>query len=579
MHEMSLQQPPAAPVSSNAPLLDVRDLRVAFATRTGAVTAVDGVSFSLRAGQTLCLVGESGSGKSVTARCLLQLIDLPGRITGGQILYRQADGRSTDIAQLDPRGKPIRTLRGGDIAMVFQEPMTSLSPVHTVGQQIIEAIRLHLPLDKAQARARAIELLGQVEIPNPAQAIDRYTFEFSGGMRQRAMIAMALACKPRLLIADEPTTALDVTTQAEVLDLMRRLQREHGMAMLFITHDMGVVAEIADNVAVMHHGRLVEQGGVEQVFHAPQADYTKMLIGSVLKLEQAAQPAMPVPEGAVPLLEVRGLRKSYASETGGFWRRRVSHTHAVNGVDLTLYEGQTLGVVGESGSGKTTLGRCMLRLIEPSEGSIRWRQRDGTQVDLRAFDKAAMRLAYREMRMVFQDPYASLNPRMRVGQIIGEPLLVNGVASGAALQRRVAELLEQVGLPASAAERYPHAFSGGQRQRISIARALSLEPRLILADEATSALDVSLRTQVLDLMLELRRRLNLSFIFISHDIAVIRYFCDRVAVMYRGQLVEEGPTLDVTERPQHAYTRALLSAVPRPDPRLRGQQRRERYLA
>jgi peptide/nickel transport system ATP-binding protein len=554
------------------PLIEVKDLRVEFATRSGALPVVKGVSFALHPGRTLCLVGESGSGKSVSARALMQLIDAPGRVSGGEILYRDAQGVQTDIAKLDPRGKTIRALRGHDIALIFQEPMTSLSPVHSIGAQIIEAIRLHLPLSKAEARARAIELLGQVEIPNPEQAIDRFPFEFSGGMRQRAMIAMALSCNPRVLIADEPTTALDVTTQAEVLDLMRRLQQQHGMALLFITHDMGVVAEIADEVAVMHHGVLVEKGPVEQIFNAPQAPYTQMLIGSVLKLEQAAAPAREPAPDAVPLLRVEGLRKTYVSERSHWFRTLRSETHAVNDVSLTLYEGQTLGIVGESGSGKSTLGRCMLRLIEPDQGRVLWRERDGRITDLRSLDKQAMRLAYREMRMVFQDPHASLNPRMTVGQIVGEPLLVNRVASGAALQRRVAELLDQVGLPASSAERYPHAFSGGQRQRISVARALALEPRLILADEATSALDVSLRAQVLDLLLGLRERLGLSFVFISHDIAVIRYFCDRVAVMYRGQLVEEGPTAQVTEHPQHAYTQALLSAVPRPDPQLRGSR-------
>jgi peptide/nickel transport system ATP-binding protein len=549
------------------PVLEVRKLEVGVAHRNGAlVPIVRGVSFDLHAGRTLCLVGESGSGKSVSARSILQLVDAPVRLTGGEILYRGAEGQVLDIAKLPSRGRAIRRLRGADIAMIFQEPMTSLSPVHTIGAQIVEAIRLHQPLSKAQARERAVDLLRQVEIRDPERAIDRYTFEYSGGMRQRAMIAMALSCNPRVLIADEPTTALDVTTQAEILALMKRLQHSHGMAVLFITHDMGVVAHIADEVAVMHHGVLVEKGPVGQVFGAPQAEYSRQLIGAVLKLEAAAMPAPAVPADAVPLLQVQGLSKIYRSERTHWFKREVSEHRAVNRVSLTLYEGQTLGIVGESGSGKTTLGRAMLRLIEPDEGEITWRQRDGTRVPLRALDKTAMRQAWREMRIVFQDPYSSLNPRMTVGQIVAEPLRVNRVLEGAALQRRVAELLEQVGLPAAAAERYPHAFSGGQRQRISIARALALNPRLILADEATSALDVSLRAQVLDLMLELRQRLGLSFIFISHDIAVIRYFCDRVAVMYRGEVVEEGPTLDVTERPRHAYTQKLLSAVLRPDP-------------
>jgi peptide/nickel transport system ATP-binding protein len=446
--------------------------------------------------------------------------------------------------------------------------MSSLSPIHTVGNQITEVLRLHLGMSKAEARERCIELLRQVEIPRPEQAIDRYTFEFSGGMRQRVMIAMSLACDPLLLIADEPTTALDVTTQAEIIDLIRRLQKEKGMAVMFITHDMGVVAEIADDVLVMYHGKVMESGPVDQIFHAPQDDYTRMLIGSVLKLEQKAEIRLkrpPLPENVLPVLEVTNLSMQFAG------------VKAVDNVSLFLKPGETLGVVGESGSGKTTVGRCLLRVYNPTSGSAIYRRADGTTVDLVTANKAQLKECRREIRMIFQDPISSLNPRMTVAQVIAEPMLVNGIATGKELDDRVAHLMEQVGLNPDWRERYPHAFSGGQRQRIGVARAISLNPRIIVADEATSALDVSIRAQVLDLMMELQDRLGLSYIFISHDIGVIRYMCDRVAVMYRGKLVEMGPAEQVCTNPTHSYTQALLSAIPRPDPRNRSIHQRMRY--
>jgi peptide/nickel transport system ATP-binding protein len=553
-------------------LLQVRDLSTHFPIRTGTIKAVDGVSFDVERGRTLCVVGESGSGKSVTARSILQIVDEPGRIVAGSMLLYRPDGSSVDLAKLPSRGKEIRAVRGAEIAMIFQEPMSSLSPVHTVGNQIIEVLLLHLKMSKAEARARCIELLKQVEIPNPDKAVDRYTFEFSGGMRQRVMIAMALACNPSLLIADEPTTALDVTTQAEILDLIRRLQQSHGMAVMFITHDMGVVAEIADQVIVMNHGKVVETGPVDQIFHAPQNDYTRMLIGSVRKLGKKAEIRVrreaPV-TAQLPILEVRDL----AMHFGG----PKSTTRAVDGVSLSLMPGESLGIVGESGSGKTTMGRCLLRVYEPTAGSINYRQPDGTVIDLVSANKQDLKQCRREMRMIFQDPVGSLNPRMTVAQIVGEPLLVNGLAKGKELDERVADLLQSVGLEPAWRERYPHAFSGGQRQRIGIARAIALNPRVIIADEATAALDVSLRSQMLDLLLNLQDKLGLSFIFISHDIAVIRYFCDRVAVMYRGQVVETGDTDQVCDAPRHRYTQALLSAIPQPDPRLRGMQKRFRY--
>ncbi|QYA08900.1 ABC transporter ATP-binding protein [Agrobacterium larrymoorei] len=551
------------------PLLEVRNLVTEFPLRTGVFRAVNDISFSIEPGKTLCVVGESGSGKSVTARSILQIIDSPGYIASGSIILNKADGSSTDLAKLDPRGRAIRAVRGADIAMIFQEPMSSLSPVHTVGDQITEALRLHLKMSKAQARAEAIELLRQVEIPNPEKALDRYAFQYSGGMRQRAMIAMALACKPQLLIADEPTTALDVTTQAEILDLISRLQKAHGMAVLFITHDMGVVAQIADDVLVMHHGVVKEYGTVEQIFHNPQDPYTRMLIGSVLKLEQKAEIRLarpPLDQTAAPILEVKDLSMHFGE------------MKALDGVSIKLLPGETLGIVGESGSGKTTMGRSIMRLYDPTAGEMLYRRADGSVVDLSKIEGKELKAARRELRMVFQDPFGSLNPRMTVAQVIGEPLLVNGVAKGKELEDRVCSLMEQVGLDPNGRERYPHAFSGGQRQRIGIARAITLKPRIIVADEATSALDVSVRFQVLDLLMKLQDELGLAYIFISHDIGVIRYMCDRVGVMYRGKLVEVGEAEKVCNAPDHPYTQALLSAIPRPDPRDRDRTRRFRYV-
>lgn len=550
------------------PLLEVRNLVTEFPVRNGVFRAVNDLSFSIDPGKTLCVVGESGSGKSVTARSILQIIDTPGRIASGSIILNRADGTSLDLAKLDPRSRAIRSVRGADIAMIFQEPMSSLSPVHTVGDQITEVLRLHLKMSKAQARAEAIELLRQVEIPNPEKALDRYAFQYSGGMRQRAMIAMALACKPQLLIADEPTTALDVTTQAEILDLISRLQKAHGMAVLFITHDMGVVAQIADDVLVMHHGVAKEYGAVEQIFHSPQDPYTRMLIGSVLKLEQKAEIRLarpPLDLTAAPVLEVNDLSMHFGE------------MKALDGVSIKLLPGETLGIVGESGSGKTTMGRSIMRLYDPTGGEMRYRRADGTVVDLAKIEGAELKAARRELRMVFQDPFGSLNPRMTVAQVIGEPLLVNGIARGKELDERVCALMEQVGLDPAGRERYPHAFSGGQRQRIGIARAITLKPRIIVADEATSALDVSVRFQVLDLLMRLQDELGLAYIFISHDIGVIRYMCDRVGVMYRGKLVEVGDAEKVCNAPDHPYTQALLSAIPRPDPRDRDRDRTRRF--
>jgi len=406
-----------------------------------------------------------------------------------------------------------------------------------------------------------------VRIPEPEKALDRYSFEFSGGMRQRAMIAMALSCNPEILIADEPTTALDVTTQAEILSLIRELQRDRGMAVLFITHDMGVVAQIADRVMVMFRGEKVEEAGVFDLFERPQQAYTRALLGSVLKLETPApRPARPAAEK--PIAKIENLELHFPLNAG-FMGRPTNYLKAIDGVSLTINQGETVGVVGESGSGKTTLGRTLLRVYDPTGGQVMYWPSNGEPVDIATLNKAGMKSLYGEVRMVFQDPHSSLNPRMTIYQTISEPLRTNTDMTERQMMDRVSELLSRVGLPPDIGDRYPHAFSGGQRQRISIARAVAVRPRLIIADEPTSALDVSLRHQVLDLMRDLQNEYGLSYLFISHDISVIRYFCDRVAVMKNGKIVEVGDVVQICENPQHAYTQNLIGAVPRPDPRLR----------
>lgn len=579
MQRQAVNTERAADAAAGEVVLTVENLSLDFRLRTEILHAVRNVSFELRRGQTLCLVGESGSGKSVTARALLRILDKNGAITSGRILLAGKSG-AIDIAPLTERSPELLKIRGGRIGLIFQEPMSSLSPVHTIGSQITEALRLHRRMDKKRARAKTIELLRQVEIPNPDTAIDRYTFEFSGGMRQRAMIAMALAADPEILIADEPTTALDVTTQAEILDLIKRLQVSRGMAMLLITHDMGVVAEVADSVAVMHYGRIVETGSTDAIFYDPKHAYTRSLLRSTVKLEQNQRShaaAAPVAMAPAPVLSLRNLSKTYGASTG--WLGGNSNPiRAVDAVSFDLYPGENLGIVGESGSGKTTLGRLILRTVEPSSGAITYFGQD-KPVEVTGLSKHELKSFHRDVRLVFQDPFASLNPRMTVKQVIGDPLVVSGKARGAALERRVAELLELVGLDPMAMERYPHAFSGGQRQRIGIARALALDPRILIADEATAALDVSIRAQILDLLLDIQKRLELSFIFISHDISVVRYFCDRVAVMHRGKLVEMGTAEQICTDPQEPYTRSLISAVPNPDPRNKRMLHRTRFSA
>ncbi len=532
------------------PLLSVRTLKVAF----GATEAVRELSFDVPSGGTLALVGESGSGKSATALSILRLIEREGgRIAGGTITLHEDHG-PVDITALDER--QLRALRGNRISMIFQEPMTSLNPVLTVGNQVAEVFIRHRGMNNGQALAAARDALDSVRMPDPQRRLSQYPHELSGGLRQRVMIAMALACRPRLLIADEPTTALDVTTQAEILNLIRELQVEIGMAVLFITHDMGVVAEIADRVVVLRDGRKVEEGSVAEVFRAPKHAYSQQLMAATPKLGSGSPDA---PRNTAKLLEVRDLTTRFTVR-GGFLEGRRS-VDAIRGVSLGLGRAETLGLVGESGCGKSTLARSILRLIEPASGGILL---DGQDV-MRA-NRVEMRALRRHAQMVFQDPYASLNPRLPVHDLVTEPARIHGVVTARDQRDLAAELLRSVGLEEDVVDRYPHQFSGGQRQRLCIARALSVKPKLIVADEPVSALDVSIARQVTDLMLELQEREGISFLFISHDIAVIERVSHRIAVMHRGEIVETGPSQAVLRDPRHPYTRRLLASVPRADP-------------
>ncbi|HKI66857.1 MAG TPA: ABC transporter ATP-binding protein [Solirubrobacterales bacterium] len=536
------------------PLLSVSDLRVGFVTEGGLVQAVDGVSFELAPGEVLAIVGESGSGKSVTAQTIVGLTGSPNARIEGSIRLGGAE-------LVGAGERELQQVRGERVGMVFQDPMTSFNPVYRIGRQLTEAMPAHRPeVSRAEARARAIELLGSVGLPSPERQAGRYPYELSGGMRQRALIAMALMLEPEILIADEPTTALDVTIQAQILDLLRRLNRERGLATILITHDFGVVAEMADRVLVMHKGRIVERGGLDEVFYSPRDPYTRKLLGAVVRLDQA--PPLRPSQGAAPLLEVSGLVKHFPVKRGLLVDREVDRVRAVDGVSFSVARGETLGLVGESGSGKSTLSRTILQLLEPTSGSVRF---DGREIA--GLSRRQMRPLRAQMQMVFQDPYASLNPRKRIGQIVGEPLRIQGVLSGRALRARVHELLERVGLSTAHYQRYPHEFSGGQRQRIGIARALALEPKLVIADEPVSALDVSIRAQILDLLAELQDEFGLTYVFVAHDIGVVRHVSDRIAVMHDGKIVEQGPADQVCERPSDPYTKTLLAAVPVPDPR------------
>ncbi len=572
------------------PALSVRSLGVNF----GSNQVVKNLSFDVYPGKTTAIVGESGSGKSVTSLAIMRLVEyMNAEITSGTILFhRDASGsQPQDLTQLSD--KAMRKIRGKEIAMIFQEPMTSLNPVYTIGDQITEVLVLHEKLTQDAARVEAVKLLKLVRLADAEALLKRYPHQLSGGMRQRVMIAMALACRPKVLVADEPTTALDVTIQAQILTIMRDLQQELGMAVIFITHDMGVVAEMADQVVVMRHGEKVEEGAVEEIFARPQHPYTQALLAAVPKLGSMQGEALPrmdplvVLDGnvartlgesrqqdtartdAAPVVEIENLVTRFDIRKGFFGG--VSHrVHAVENVSFSIFPGETLALVGESGSGKSTIGRTIQQLQESTSGTIRF---GGKAVaDMSRAEKMRLR---QEVQYIFQDPFASLDPRKTVGFSIAEPIRTHGLLHGAkAIRQRVNQLLERVGLSADQAERYPHEFSGGQRQRVCIARALASKPKLIIADEALSALDVSIQAQIIHLLMELQQDEGLAYLFISHDMAVVEKMSHRVAVLHLGQVVELGERRAVFDSPQHSYTRKLLSAVPVADP----SQRRERTL-
>lgn len=560
-------------------ILTVENLTTSF-RRNGIWTpVVNDVSFTVNAGETVAIVGESGSGKSVTAMSIMRLLpEKTSRVSGS---VKLGDRELLTLSEKD-----MQDVRGNQIAMIFQEPMTSLNPVMTVGRQIAEAMRRHRQIGPSEARAETIKLLDRVRIPSSAKRFDEYPHELSGGTLQRVMIAMALSCRPKLLIADEPTTALDVTVQAEILELIRLLQAEENMGVLFITHDMGVVAEIADRTLVMFRSRVLETGPTKQIFDSPANGYTRALLSAVPKLgsmadhpQPATFPLVDVETGKViperltslpletPVLEVRNLVTRFAVRTG-ILGRVTSRVHAVEDVSFDLKAGETLALVGESGCGKSTTGRSVLRLVEPVSGTIKV---DGE--DVRAMPRKRLSRVRRQMQMIFQDPFSSLNPRMRIGDAIAEPMIAHGIARKREAHDRAINLLEKVGLKPDMASRFPHEFSGGQRQRISIARALTLNPSLIVADEAVSALDVSIKAQVVNLMLEIQERLNVGYLFISHDMAVVERVSHRVAVMYLGEIVEIGSRSQIFGNPQHDYTKRLLNAVPVADPHRRQQRK------
>ncbi len=574
-----------------APLLDIQGLRTWFHTEDGVVKAVDDVSFSVEEGATLGVVGESGSGKSVTSLTVMQLLPETAHIPSGTVSFL-----GKNLLQLTTRD--MYSLRGKDVAMIFQEPMTSLNPVFRVGEQVAEAIRLHEGASNAEARKRTIQLFDEVGIPEPERRVDSYPHEMSGGQKQRVMIAMALACNPKLLIADEPTTALDVTIQRQILDLLRRLRDERGMAILFITHDLGVIAEIADTVAVMYRGRLVEYGDILSIFRDPQHPYTKGLLacrprleteyrllptvddfleveqtpdGELIMREKVLTPEREqqllhgardkMPEGkGDPVMTVRDLKVWFPLKKSMFGRV-TDWVKAVDGISFDVWPGQTLGLVGESGCGKTTTGRAILRLIEPTAGQVTFQGRD-----LAAMGWPELQKVRTDLQIIFQDPYSSLNPRLTVEQAITEPMLVHGIGNSDRDRRdRAAALLEEVGLPPEYLRRYPHEFSGGQRQRICIARTLSLDPTFVICDESVSALDVSVQAQVLNLLKDLQAKRDLTYIFISHDLSVVKFMSDVMVVMKDGLIVEQGPSDGIYANPREQYTQKLIEAIPRDD--------------
>lgn len=572
-------QSPSRDIMNQKSILSIRDLTVDFRLGDSWRRVVKGIDLDIAPGETLAIVGESGSGKSVTSLAIMRLLPDYASRTEGKVML---SGRNL----LSLRKEQMRLVRGNEIGMVFQEPMTSLNPVFPVGKQILEALAIHRRMSRSEAKAEAIRLLDRVRLPNAKSRYNDYPHQFSGGMRQRVMIAMALACKPKLLIADEPTTALDVTIQGQILDLIKELQAEEAMAVLFITHDMGVVAEIADRTLVMYHGEAIEAAATVDVFKGGTQPYTKALLSAVPKLgsmkdrthperfpmidtraQATADEKWTTREPGEIILEVKNLRTLFDIRSG-LLARKSGALHAVEDVSFTLRAGEILSLVGESGCGKSTIGRSIIRLVEPTAGVVNFQ---GSNI--LALNKNALRLTRRAIQMIFQDPYASLDPRMQVGSLIGEAFLAHKMGTRQEARDKAASLLDRVGLKADMLERYPHEFSGGQRQRIAIARALMLDPKVIIADEAVSALDVSVKAQVCNLLLDLQSQFDLAYLFISHDMAVVERVSHRVAVMYMGEIVEIGSRSAIFDNPQHPYTRKLMAAVPVPDPARRNLRR------